>query len=371
MKKIFLLIATTLLLAACGSQQPRPAEVVPALKDAFPDYKLGVAVNVRQSNNKDSLGDVIIIQHFNSIVAENCMKCEAIHPKQNAYEWAVADQFVKFGEDNGMQIIGHCLIWHSQCAPWFGVDKNDKPVDKEELKARMKDHISTIVGRYKGRIDGWDVANECINDDGTYRKSFFYEILGEEYIPLAFEYAYEADTTAELYLNDYNMSSPAKRDAYVKLIKQLKERGIRIDAIGMQCHIGMDYPDWNEFEKSIQAFIEAGVNVQFTEVDMGALPTVTHTAEVSETAEYDSLLNPYPNGLPEDVSAEWNARMTHFFSIIDKYSEHVSRVTVWGVTDGNSWKNDWPIKGRTDYPLWFDRKGEMKPFLKERMAAMK
>lgn len=366
MKKLILLAAAAALLTACGSNQPRPAEVIPALKDVF-DYKLGVAINVTQSSNKDSLGDALIVQHFNSIVAENCMKCEVIHPKQYTYNWGDADQFVKFGEDNGMQIIGHCLIWHSQCAPWFGLDEKDKPVDKEELKARMKDHINTIVSRYKGRIDGWDVVNEAIEDDGSYRKSFFYQILGEEYIPLAFEYAQEADSKAELYLNDYNMSSPAKRAAYVKLIKQLKERGVRLDAIGLQCHIGMDYPDWNEFEKSIQAYIEAGVDVQFTEVDMGALPTINHSADVNQDVAYNSELNPYPEALPDSVSKIWNERMTHFFSIVDKYKDHVRRVTAWGVTDGDSWKNDWPVKGRTDYPLWFDRNGEMKPFLQERL----
>jgi len=370
MKKLLLLALSALLLSSCGQKAPRNAEEIPSLKDVFPNYKVGVAINVTQSCNKDSLSNPIIIQHFNSIVAENCMKCEAIHPKEDTYFWDDADQFVKFGSDNGMQIIGHCLIWHSQCAPWFGIDRKEQPVSAEVLKERMQKHITTIVRRYRGRIDGWDVVNEMIMDDGSYRNSFFYQILGEEYIPLAFEYAHEADPNAELYLNDYNMSAPGKRDAYVELIKKLKARGCRLDAIGLQCHIGMDYPDWEEFEKSIQAFIEAGVDVQFTEVDMGALPTVTQSAEVSLNGEYDPALNPYPEALPDSVSKVWNERMTHFLSIVDKYKDHVRRVTAWGVTDRDSWKNDWPIKGRTDYPLWFDRQGEMKPFLKARMEKL-
>lgn len=367
MKKIAFLATAALLLAACGKQQPREAEVIPSLKDAFPDYKLGVAINTTQSCNKDPMGDAIIVQHFNSIVAENCMKCETIHPKEDTYFWDDADQFVKFGSDNDMQIIGHCLVWHSQCAPWFGVDKDDHPVTAEVLKERLKDHITTIVNRYRGRIDGWDVVNESVEDDGSYRNSFFYQILGEEYIPLAFQYAQEADPNAELYLNDYAMASPGRRDRYVEIIKDLKARGLRIDAIGLQSHMGLDHPDWDEFEKSIQAFIEAGVDVQFTEVDMGALPTITRHAEVSDNFEYEEELNPYPEALPDSIAQLWNERMTHFLSIVDKYKSHVRRVTAWGVTDANSWKNDWPIKGRTDYPLWFDREGNMKPFLQERL----
>lgn len=359
-----------LFLVSCGSKQPQPAEVIPSLKDAFPHYKVGVAVNVRQSNNSDSLGDGIIVQHFNSIVPENCMKCEEIHPLERSYNWTDADQFVKFGEENNMQIIGHCLIWHSQCAPWFSMGEKNKPVTAEVLKARMKDHITTIVGRYKGRVDGWDVVNEAILEDGSYRKSFFYEVLGEEFIPLAFEYAHEADPDAELYLNDYSMSHKGKRDAYVKLIKQLKERGIRIDAIGLQSHMGMDHPDWDEFEASIKAFIEAGVDVQFTEVDMNATPTVNQGANVADTEEYRAALNPYKDGLPDSVSVIWNERMGTFLSIVDKYASHVRRVTAWGVTDGDSWKNDWPIEGRTEYPLWFDRQGNMKPFLQERLDSV-
>jgi len=367
MKKFFILSASALLLAACGSK-PKPAEVInPKLCDAFPDYTIGVALNVNQSSEKDASGVAIVKQHFNSIVPENCMKCEEIHPEENTYFWDDADRFVKFGEDNNMQIIGHCLIWHSQCAPWFFVDAKGKLVKPEVLKQRMKDHITTIMTRYKGRITGYDVVNEAILDDGSYRPSLFYQILGEEFIPWAFQCAMEADPDAELYYNDYSMAEPGKRAGVVGVIKKLKERGIRIDAVGMQSHMGMDHPSWEEFEASIKAFIGAGVDVQFTEVDMSALPSVNFGANVSDTEEYRAELNPYANGLPDDVSAKWNERMSTFFSIVDKYAKNVRRVTAWGVTDADSWKNDWPIEGRTDYTLWFDRQGQMKPFLVDRM----
>jgi len=368
MRNFLVFSLSALLLAGCSGSKPKPAEVVePKLFDAFPDYTVGVAINVNQSNQKDAEGVAIIKQHFNSIVAENCMKCEEIHPEENVYNWDDADRFVKFGEDNGKQIIGHCLIWHSQCAPWFFVDDKGKQVKPEVLKQRMKDHITTIMTRYKGRITGYDVVNEAILDDGSYRPSLFYQILGEEFIPWAFQCAMEADPDAELYYNDYSMAQPGKRAGVVALVKKLKERGIRIDAVGLQSHMGMDHPSWEEFEASIKAFIEAGVDVQFTEVDMSALPSVNFGANVSDTEEYRAELNPYAEALPDSVSAVWNERMTTFLNIVDKYAKNVRRVTAWGVTDADSWKNDWPIKGRTDYPLWFDRKGQMKPFLIERM----
>jgi len=163
------------------------------------------------------------------------------------------------------------------------------------------------------------------------------------------------------------MAQPGKRAGVVELVKKLKARGIRIDAVGLQSHMGMDHPSWEEFEASIKAFIGAGVDVQFTEVDMSALPSVNFGANVSDTEEYRAELNPYAEALPDSVSAVWNERMTTFLGIVDKYAKNVRRVTAWGVTDADSWKNDWPIKGRSDYPLWFDRKGQMKPFLVERM----
>jgi endo-1,4-beta-xylanase len=368
MRNYLIVAFSAMLFVACSGSKPKTAEVVnPKLCDAFPDYTIGVALNVNQSSEKDASGVAIVKQHFNSIVPENCMKCEEIHPEENTYFWDDADRFVKFGEDNNMQIIGHCLIWHSQCAPWFFVDAKGKLVKPEVLKQRMKDHITTIMTRYKGRITGYDVVNEAILDDGSYRPSLFYKILGEEFIPWAFQCAMEADPDAELYYNDYSMAEPGKRAGVVGVIKKLKERGIRIDAVGMQSHMGMDHPSWEEFEASIKAFIGAGVDVQFTEVDMSALPSVNFGANVSDTEEYRAELNPYANGLPDDVSAQWNERMSTFFSIVDKYAKNVRRVTAWGVTDADSWKNDWPIEGRTDYTLWFDRQGQMKPFLVDRM----
>ena len=354
--------------AACGNQKATVVEE-PSLKDAVGDkFLMGVALNVNQSSGVDTSSIKLVKQHFNSIVAENCMKCEVIHPEEDRYDFTLADQFVSFGEKNGMAVIGHCLIWHSQLAPWFCVDEKGNNVTPEVLKQRMKDHITTIVTRYKGRIKGWDVVNEAILEDGSYRKSKFYEILGEEFIPLAFQYAHEADPDAELYYNDYAMNMPGKREGVVKLVSSLKEKGIRIDAVGMQGHMGMDYPDINEFEQSIVAFAGTGVKVMVTEWDMSALPTVKQSANISDTVAYQKMLNPYPETLPDSVSKAWNNRMKQFFGLFEKHADVISRVTAWGVSDSDSWKNDFPVKGRHDYPLLFDRNYQPKPFVKEIMA---
>ena len=350
-------------LLSCTQKAPE-AEVT--LKDYFGDkFLIGVAVNVDQSWERDTLGAAIVKKHFNSVVAENCMKSEEIHPTPFTWNWDDADQFVKFGEENGMTVIGHCLIWHSQCSPWFFTDENGKQVSAEELKTRMRDHITAIVTRYRGRIKGYDVVNEAILDNGDYRNSKFYEILGEEFIPWAFKCAHEADPDAELYYNDYSMALPGKREGVVKLVKSLKAQGLRIDAVGMQSHMGMEHPDFAEYEKTIQALIDAGVKVAITELDMDAIPTVSFGASVEDEAAYSAQMNPYPEALPDSVSQIWNDRMTQVFRIYEKYQDHICRVTVWGVQDGDSWKNDWPMKGRTNYPLLFDRNYEMKPFLKD------
>lgn len=362
MKNLIIGAAFVLAAAGCSSKTEEPK----GIKDAFEGkFYIGTALNEAEIRGIDTTGVDLVKTHFNSIVAENCMKNEEIHPAEDVWNFELADKFVEFGEANNMFIIGHCLVWHSQLAKWFAYDENGEYITPEVLKQRMKDHITTIMTRYKGRIHGYDVVNEAIVEDGSYRKSPFYEILGEEFIPWAFECAHAADPDAELYLNDYGMNVPGRRDAYVKLINQLKERGLRIDAIGMQGHMGMDYPTVEEFETSLLAFAGTGVNVMITEWDMSALPTVNMGANVADVEEYKASLNPYADGLPEDVAKVWNERMKSFMDLFLKHSDKITRVTAWGVSDEDSWKNGWPIPGRTDYCLLIDRNHEPKAFLNE------
>ena len=365
MKKIACLFLFTCLFA-CSKQQAQTSTAT--LKKALEGkFLIGTAVNSNQIWGKDTLADKVITQQFDAIVAENCMKSMHLQPKEGEFYFNDADQFVEFGERNNMFITGHCLVWHSQAPQWFFTDEQGKDVSKEALIERMKNHITTVVSRYKGRVKGWDVLNEAFNDDGAYRESKFYEIIGEEYIPLAFKFAHEADPDAELYYNDYNEWYVGKTAAIVKMIKQLRDQGLRIDAIGMQGHIGMDYPSLEEYKAAIDAYATAGVKVMITEFELSALPTPRRNvgANVSDIEAYRKEMNPYTNGLPDSTATAWTNRMASFFKLFIDNKEKIERVTLWGVTDGQSWKNDFPMPGRTDYPLLFDRNYQPKAIVKQ------
>ena len=337
------------------------------LKDALKDkFLIGVAMNEAQITEADSSSVAIIKNHFNSITAENCMKSEELQPMEGEFNFKLADQFVKFGEENNMYIIGHTLVWHSQAPKWFFTDATGKDVTREVLIERMKNHIFTVVGRYKGKVKGWDVVNEAFEDDGSWRNSKFYQIIGEDYIRLAFQFAHEADPDADLYYNDYSMSHEGRRNTVVKMVKDLKSQGVRIDGVGLQGHMDMVFPDLDEFEKSMLAFAETGVKLMITELDVTVLPRpgIDVGAEISASFEYQQKLNPYAEGLPDSVSIALNNRYNDIFKLFLKHSDILERVTLWGVYDGQSWRNDWPVKGRTDYALLFDRNFQPKPVVK-------
>lgn len=339
------------------------------LKSALGRYFLiGTAVNTGITNGTDSTDAKIVTGNFNSIVAENCMKGEEIHPEENRYNWADADRAVDFAARNGLAITGHCLVWHSQPPKWMFTDARGDTVSREVLIARMRSHITTVMQRYKGRIKGWDVVNEAVNDDGSMRQSPYYRIIGPDYIRLAFRFAHAADPDAELYLNDFSMAGQRKRETYMKIIRELQQTpGVRIDAVGMQSHNGMDYPDLQQYEQSIDAFASLGVKVMITELDLNALPNPEHFggADISQDFSYQEKLNPYKNGMPAEAEKRWTARMMDFFRIYWKHRHQISRVTLWGVTDRNSWLNDFPVHGRTNYPLLFGRDNRPKPVVQE------
>jgi endo-1,4-beta-xylanase len=368
---MFLVLTALPLWYACSAgPSSKPASLKEALKDKF---HIGAALNEALITGRDTAGLRVLGQQFSAIVPENCMKSMLIHPEEGRYDFTLPDRFVALGQEHGMWITGHTLIWHSQLSPWFCTDAEGNNVTPEVLKQRMKEHIHTIVGRYKGRIKGWDVVNEAILDNGDWRRSKFYEILGEEFLPLAFHYAHEVDPDAELYYNDYNEWHPGKRDAIVKMIRSLKEAGIRIDAIGMQGHLDMEHPTIDEYEQSILAFAQAGVKVMITELDLSILPMPGRNvgAEVSTSFAYRQEINPYENGVPADKMQEWTNRMADFFGLFLKHRDKVTRVTTWGIADGHSWKNDFPVHGRTDYPLLFDRDYQPKAVVEQLIRAAK
>lgn len=344
------------------------------LKDAYKDkFYIGVALNKQQFLEEDVKAQDIIKTQFNSVVAENDMKNMFLQPREGEFFFENADKFVAYAEANNMHIVGHTLIWHSQAPRWFFVDEEGNDVSREVLIERMRNHISTVVGRYKGRIKGWDVVNEAIEDNGEWRNSKFYRIIGEDFIKLAFQFAREADPDAELYYNDYSMFMPGRRATVVRMIKSLQEQGVKIDGIGMQGHVGLDYPELDEFEKSILAFAETGVKIMITEMEISALPSPKPAmgANISDNVEYQERMNPYKDRLPAEAEAEWENRYLDFFKLYLKHADKIDRVTLWGLSDLGSWKNDFPIRGRTDYPLLFDRNYEAKPIVNKLKALVK
>jgi len=357
-----LLVIFTICVAGCKTKAES------GLKNAMKGkFLIGVAMNSQQITGKDTQANKLIVENFNSIVAENCMKSEVLQPVEGEFDFSLADQFVDFGIRHKMFIVGHTLIWHSQAPKWFFTDEKGQPVSRDVLIERMRKHITTVVNRYKGRVNGWDVVNEAIEDDGSWRKTPFYKIIGEDYIELAFRFAKQADPKAELYYNDYNMAKPGKRDAVVKLVKNLATKGIKVSGIGMQGHLMMDFPAVVDFEKSIVAFGATGSKVMITELDLSVLPNPYSKmgAEISLKADYQERMNPYKNALPDSAKVEWENKFLSFFKVFIKHSDVISRVTLWGLTDKDSWKNDWPIKGRTDYPLLFDRNYQPKPIVEK------
>jgi endo-1,4-beta-xylanase len=338
---------------------------------AMGKFLVGVAVNTQQVDGIKPKESELIAKEFNAVVAENCMKPQNIHPEEKKFNWTDADKFVAFGEKNKQVITGHCLIWHSQIGNWFFVDDKGRDVTHEVLKERMRQHISTIVGRYKGHIKGWDVVNEAFEDDGSYRNSKFYQILGKDFIRYAFKFAHEADPDAELYYNDYNVETPAKCDAIVKLIKELKAAGVRIDAVGSQAHMHMDSPTLENTEDSFRKLKAAGVKILITEWDISILPNPYSGANIAANFKYSQEMDPYREGVPYSIQQKWNKRVLDMFQLYFKYNDVIDRVTVWGLNDAITWLNNFPIHGRTDYPLLFDRNNNRKSVVDEIIKMLK
>lgn len=349
-KPLFLILLSAIAISSCNAQKTTKKAT---LKDTFKkSFYIGTAINLSQIEEKLPAENDLIVKQFNSITPEDIMKSMYVHPQKDKYDFELSDKYVAFGQKNNMHIVGHTLIWHSQMAPWMNDIKGS-----DEMKKFMEEHIATIVSRYKEKINSWDVVNEAINDDGTLRKSVFSDALGEDFIAYAFELASKADPKAELYYNDYSMETPGRREAVIRIIKAIKAKGIKVDGIGMQGHWQIDSPSIEEIEKSILDYSALGVKVAITEMDVSALPNpwAMKGAEISQRFENSPKMNPYPNGLPEDVQEKLAKRYEDIFRLLLKHKDKISRVTFWGINDGNSWLNDFPIKGRTNYPLLFDR----------------
>jgi len=337
----------------------------PALKDVFKnDFLIGAALNPSHFCETNAREAALVQQQFNAITPENALKWESVHPAPGRYNFRLADRYVAFGEKNGMFIVGHTLVWHNQTPDWVFKDDKGKPVAREVLLERMRDHIFTVVGRYKGRIKGWDVVNEAVEESGALRQSQWMKIIGEDYLLKAYQFAHEADPQAELYYNEYWLERPLKGNGGLALIKKLLSQEAKISAVGLQGHYSLDFPDIAQLDATISEFAKLGVKVNITELDVDALPwTPPHiqAAEIYTIFKSCPQLNPYANGLPDSVQQELAQRYSKLFSTFLRHRSEINRVTFWGVTDAGSWLNSWPIQGRTSYPLLFDRQGRPKP----------
>ena len=340
----------------------------PALKDVFKDdFYIGAALSLDQISGKEPEAMALVARHFNSITPENILKWEEIHPKPGQYNFAAADRYVAFGEKHKMHIIGHTLLWWHQTPDWVFQDASGKPLGREALLERMKEHIFTVMGRYRGRIHGWDVVNEAVMADGSWRKSKWYEILGEDHVTKAFEFARQADPGAELYYNDFDLEIRPKYKGVIRLVKGLQAKGIRVDGVGIQGHWFVDHPPMSEIENHFVALAGLGVKLMITELDLGVLPYYPLESKIVALSSFDAKTrkkyNPYPNGLPDSAQKRLAKRYAELFSLFRKHRDKFGRITFWAVHDGQSWRNYWPITGRTDYPMLFDRRCQPKPAL--------
>ena len=380
MKRLFQLVVVTLPLFAAGTISAQ------TLREAYRDYwYTGVSVNqwqVKADNGEGRKFDVtghishdqtadwpLIVNNFNWVVAENCMKCEVIHPQEGVYDFTLADQFVDKAKAAGLKVQGHCLIWHSQCAPWFHFDEKGNLVSPEVLKKRMREHIYTIVSHFKGRVDAWDVVNEAFEDDGSPRQSLFYKILGTDYIPLAFQYAHEADPSIQLFYNDFSMNKATKVEGVARFFRPLIQQGLPITAIGMQGHMiledNVDNSVIKQYEHSINTIAALGVPTFFSELDLSVLPNPYgfSGANISDAFTYRPEMDPYKEGLTKEQEAKIEQFWVDFYKMLIPHHKDILRVNFWCLNDADSWRNDFPIKGRTDYATLFDRQNQLKPFV--------
>lgn len=373
MKKIVCHVVAKLLLTACTASlglailltiSSGASAQTPSLKNTFKDsFLVGAALNPAQFTEEDARTAALVKAQFNAITPENVLKWERVHPEPDSYNFELPDRYVSFGEANHMFIVGHTLVWHNQVPAWVFQDENGKPADREALLKRMSDHIHTVVGRYQGRINGWDVVNEALEEDGTLRQTPWLKIIGEDYIAKAFQFAHEADPQAELYYNDYNLENEAKLKGAVELLRKLQAQGAPISGVGIQGHYHMEAPSTQQVDAAITAFGKLGLKVMVTELDVDVLPLALQYmgADVSLSAELQPKLNPYAKGLPRLVQQALARRYAGLFGVYLKRRGTLARVTFWGVSDGDSWLNNWPVKGRTNYPLLFDRNDRPKP----------
>ena len=354
---ILIFIAVVILGGCSGSKKVSSSSTTTSLKEVYKnDFLMGAALSAAQIEEKEANAAVLVPREFNAITPENIMKAEIIHPEWNRYNFDLADKIAAYGKKHNLKVNGHTLIWHSQLPAFV---RNMK--DADSVRQFFTDHITTVAGRYDGKIASWDVVNEALEEDGSMRKSIFLNKLGDDYVTEAFRLAQKAAPNTELYYNDYNIEQPKKRAGTISIIKKIQAAGVRIDGVGIQGHWHVGRVPFKDIEESILEYAALGIKVAFTELDIEVLPRNFQGADVSQRVASNPELNPYTKGLPDSVQQQLATDYENLFRLFLKYQDKIDRVTFWGVNDGQSWLNGWPVRGRTNYPLLFDR--QFKPKL--------
>ena len=340
------------------------------------DFLIGTAISNKTLVENDTAMLSLISKEFNAVTTENALKWSEVHPEPDVWNFQPVDRFVDFGRSHKMSMIGHTLTWHRQ-TPASLFSKTIKQVEhcnschsfqratsRDELINRLQSHISVLMDRYKQDIDTWDVANEVVENNGKWRESDWYKILGPEFLELSFRFAREAHPRGCLLYNDFHLEKPKKCDSIIQKLKTIQNLGIKVDGVGIQCHIKLDSgsPTIEEIETAIIALYKSGFRVHITELDIDVLPEAwIHRGRHIDTLPNKSELNPYKNGLPDQISQKLSARYRAVFDLFIKHRDKIDRVALWGTTDDESWKNGLPVAGRTSYPLLFDRNKLPKP----------
>jgi GH35 family endo-1,4-beta-xylanase len=329
----------------------RAESAPPSLKDACKGlFLIGTAFDFRTPGEFTSAELDFIRSQFNAVTPENSMKPGLVHPQEQSWNWTPPDTLVQFGQDNAIKVFGHCLVWHAQTGPWFFQDAN-----RDLLLARLKNHIHTVVGRYKGRLSGWDVVNEAINDgEGAggenLRDSPWLKIVGADYLTQAFRFAREADPDVPLLYNDYSIESGAKHRSSLLLLRRLIDEGAPITGVGIQGHWSLPAltpQRYEEIEQAIDSYKALKLRISITELDV----SVTGTGG-GQLGRGQGAAEP-PS--PEQLAAQGDA-FGKLFAIFGRHRTAIDRVTFWGLNDRRSWR-------RTRHPLVFDGDYQPKPAL--------
>ena len=340
-----------------GATHPETPSLRSAAAGQF-EIGVGISDHIPQRTNDWPL----LTAQFSTVTPENCMKPAAVQPNEGAFDFAAADALVDFATRQKLKLVGHCLVWakDDRTPAWF-CREGQQPASQELLLARMRQHIETVVGRYRGRISTWDVVNEALDDGTNYlRPSGWEEACGEEFVAKAFEYAHATDPAALLVYNDYNTELPAKRAKMIRLIRSLRAKNVPLHAIGLQGHYELDQVPLADLETTLLAIRELGVKVVVSELDIDVILRSKWWAEGGKYRAELAQLNPYRDGCPSEILQRQAEQYAQLFQLFRKYADVIARVSFWNLHDGQSWLNDFPWK-RVNYPLLFDRSGQPKP----------